>query len=290
MWLFLKVNSRLATCIAMPELPEVETVCRGLQPYLEHKIITNFKLNRGNLRFAFPDNMEKITSGQYVQKIHRRAKYILIELANNYTLLIHLGMSGRFNISPLTDYEQQKHDHVLIQSENHVMAYNDARRFGYMDLIETPTLFEHKHLNRLGVEPLSPSFNSDYFYQTAQKRKTPVKTLLLDQRFIAGIGNIYASEALFLAKIHPETASNTLTKRQCAKLVKAVKAVLEKAILAGGSTLKDHKQPNGKSGYFQHQFQVYGKNNQPCLTCKQPLLKIVQAGRSTFFCARCQKL
>ncbi len=274
----------------MPELPEVETVCRGLEPYLSGKVIKNFQLNRLNLRFPFPDKMEQLVKGQPVQRLHRRAKYILVELQNGYTWLIHLGMSGRFNISPLATYETQKHDHVIVESDGHVMAFNDARRFGYMDLIATRELYQHKHLKNLGIEPLSDDFNENYFYKIARHKKSPIKTLILDQHFIAGIGNIYASESLFLARIHPQTASGDLSEQQCADLVQAIKATLAKAIIAGGSTLKDHKQPNGKSGYFQHQFQVYGKHKQPCTQCATPLEKVVQAGRSTFFCKVCQQV
>ncbi len=270
----------------MPELPEVETVCQGLRPHMEGNVIASVQLNRPNLRFSFPNNFASILSGTRVESITRRAKYILMHLDNDHTLLSHLGMSGRMLIDP---EETNKHDHVVFHLENGRVVYRDPRRFGFMDLVPTPNLDSNRFLRSLGVEPLSQELDGTYLSAAFNKKHGPIKSLLLNQSIIAGLGNIYVCEALFETGIHPETPGYALNEMDIETLCVMIKEVLKRAILAGGSSLRDHRQVDGNLGYFQHQFKVYGRERKSCIQCKSPIERLVQSGRSTFFCPSCQK-
>lgn len=283
----------------MPELPEVETVRRGLAPVMEGAIITRAEVNRPDLRWPFPENMAARLTGQKVLGLRRRSKYILADLASKETLLIHLGMSGRMLISgdPLGQFVQnhpphEKHDHVVIHMNNGArITFNDPRRFGAMDLLDTATAEAHPLLAKLGPEPLGNAFNEAYLIAALQNKNTPIKSALLDQRIIAGLGNIYVCEALFRAHISPKRRAGQLYGKNVATLVPVIRAVISEAIEAGGSSLRDFKQTSGELGYFQHRFDVYDREGQPCRSpgCDGVITRITQAGRSSFYCASCQR-
>ncbi|MGH1464592.1 MAG: bifunctional DNA-formamidopyrimidine glycosylase/DNA-(apurinic or apyrimidinic site) lyase [Cognatishimia sp.] len=283
----------------MPELPEVETVCRGLAPAMEGVVITQADINRPDLRWPFPKNMAQRLTGATVKGLRRRSKYILADLSTDETLLIHLGMSGRMLISgdPLGQFAHnhpapQKHDHVVLHMSNGArITFNDPRRFGAMDLLDTATASEHPLLASIGPEPLGNDFHEDYLIARLNGRKTPVKSALLDQKIIAGLGNIYVCEALYRAKISPKRHVNKLSKSEVSSLIPIIRKVLEDAISAGGSSLKDFRQADGELGYFQHSFDVYGREGEPCRTpdCDGQIMRITQSGRSTFYCTQCQR-
>jgi len=275
----------------MPELPEVETVCRGLAPLIG-KTISCVNQRRANLRIPFPDKLATRIETATIISIHRRAKYILIDLDNNQTLIIHLGMSGR-----VTLYENQnlptagKHDHLILTfTDNAAIYYHDPRRFGMVELCPTADLDQHKFFNHLGPEPFSNSFNGPYLYQTLKNKKSVIKQVLLDQTLVCGLGNIYVCEALFHAGIRPTRRAHKITKAESEALVLIIRDVLTKAIEAGGSSLKDFAQANGELGYFQHRWAVYGKENENCphKNCSSQLKRITQSGRSSFYCPSCQ--
>ena len=275
----------------MPELPEVETVRRGLLPVMEGQAIVQADINRPDLRFALPAGMKGRLEGATVQALRRRSKYILADLSSGETLLIHLGMSGRMLVSGHSlgrfyhDHPAPlKHDHVVLHLASGArVTFNDARRFGAMDLYATAA--SHALLAGLGPEPLSNDFNEVYLAQRLAGRKSPIKAALLDQRVVAGLGNIYVAEVLFRAGIHPaRLAADT----PAAPLVPLIRAVLAEAIAAGGSSLKDYRQTDGELGYFQHRFQVYDRAGAPCVTCGTPIGRLVQSGRSSFYCPNCQ--
>lgn len=278
----------------MPELPEVETVRRGLQPVMEGAQIIRADINRPDLRFPLPLGMKARLEGATVQTLRRRSKYILADLSTGETLLIHLGMSGRILISGQslgTFYHDhpapQKHDHVVFHMENGArITFNDARRFGAMDLMDTATAAAHPLIAPLGPEPLGNDFNETYLTQRLQGRQTPIKSALLDQHNIAGLGNIYVCEVLFRARVHPARAA---ADTNAAPLVSIIRTVLTEAIAAGGSSLKDYRQTDGELGYFQHRFQVYDRKGDPCPTCRTPIERLVQSGRSSFYCPNCQR-
>jgi formamidopyrimidine-DNA glycosylase len=265
----------------MPELPEVETVKNGLEPVLSGSIIKKVRLNRANLRTPFPDQMVERLQNRRCQNLRRRGKYIWIDLDSNETLVVHLGMSGSFTINPK---EVKKHDHVVIETENHKIVYNDPRRFGMMFFVKTGEEHHHQSFSKMGVEPLGNIFHADHLKAKLDNKKTPIKTSLLDQHIVSGVGNIYACEALYMAGINPTQQSCTLTLSQCENLVHAIKQVLKDAIESGGSSLRDHKQTDGTMGYFQHSFKVYGREGQPCPETGDIIKKITQSGRSTFYC------
>ena len=283
----------------MPELPEVETVRRGLMPAILGQIIFMAEVNRPDLRWPFPKNMAKRLTGARVTALRRRSKYILMDLDRGETLIIHLGMSGRMLISGFklgnffTEHPAaEKHDHVVFQMENGArVTFNDARRFGAMDLATTAEVENHKFLTSLGPEPLGNSFNEGYLKGALAGKNTPIKTALLDQRIIAGLGNIYVCEVLYRSKILPTQKAATLSKLAIGKIVSTIREVLEEAISAGGSSLKDYRQTGGELGYFQHNFQVYGREGETCKekVCKGTIKRITQAGRSSFFCPQCQR-
>ena len=283
----------------MPELPEVETVRRGLEPSMSGAIILRADVNRPNLRRPFPDRMAERLAGARVERLRRRSKYILADLDRGETLLIHLGMSGRMTVSgdPLGQFVHthpalQKHDHVVFHMENGArITFNDPRRFGAMDLIDTATAQAHPLLARLGPEPLGNTFNEAHLVAAFEGKNTPVKTALLDQRIVAGLGNIYVCEALFRAGIDPTRKAGRLSEAQVASLVPIIREVLNEAIASGGSSLKDFRQADGELGYFQHNFRVYGREGEACKSegCTTAITRLVQAGRSTFFCPSCQR-
>ena len=280
----------------MPELPEVETVRRGLAPVMEGKRIRKAEARRPDLRWPLPEHFAERLTGRKVQHLGRRSKYILAALDGDETLLIHLGMSGRMLISggPLgqfhyDDPKEQKHDHVVLKMEDgETVTFNDARRFGAMDLVPTDKVEDHWLLKNLGPEPLGNRFDADYLAGRLKGRKSSIKAALMDQRIVAGLGNIYVCEALFAAGINPKTAAGRIAKPRIEKLVTAIREVLNRAIAAGGSSLRDHRQTSGELGYFQHSFRVYDREGKPCPGGHGPVRRIVQGGRSTFYCPDCQ--
>ncbi len=274
----------------MPELPEVETVCQGLRPHFEGNRIEKVEQRRPNLRFPFPDNFVQRLEGKRVERIERRAKYIQVFLEDGQVWLTHLGMSGRFIIHDET-YESSPHDHVAVHLHSGISVYyRDPRRFGYMDVCLQSELSAHRFLQVLGVEPLSEDLNADSLGLIFAGKNRPLKLALLDQTLIAGLGNIYVCEALYLSRLSPWRPAGTLNKVEQKLLVATIKDVLKKAIQAGGSTLKDYAQVGGDTGYFQHQFQVYGRAGESCMDCDKPVLQQRQGGRSTFYCGWCQKV
>jgi formamidopyrimidine-DNA glycosylase len=289
----------------MPELPEVETVRIGLAPVLEGYRLTKVETRRGGLRVPFPRNFAGRLTGKRVNTLRRRAKYLLAELDNGETLVIHLGMSGRMavyaegGVRKLGQYVYDaapvgagsgKHDHVVFETDAPArIVFTDPRRFGLMTLVPTDTLDDDKLFEGLGVEPLSNHFHADYLAAVLKGKKTPIKSALLDQRVIAGIGNIYACEALFRARISPKRLAGKVRAAEIPVLADAIKTVLREAIAAGGSSLRDYRQADGNLGNFQHRFQVYDREGEPCPSCQGTIKRIVQAGRSTFYCPKCQK-
>ena len=277
----------------MPELPEVETVRRGLAPVLEGTRIARAEVNRPDLRWPFPPRMAERLAGQRVLRLRRRSKYILADLDGGETLLVHLGMSGRILISgdPLGRFVHdhpapEKHDHVVLHLDGGArVTFNDPRRFGAMDLIATPQLEAHPLLARLGPEPLGNSFHEAHLAAALKGRRAPIKAALIDQRIVAGLGNIYVCEALWRARISPRRRAGAISRTRLAGLVAAIRAVLTDALAAGGSSLRDYRRTDGELGYFQHSFDVYDRQGQPCRTpdCQGRIRRIVQSGRSSFF-------
>ena len=280
----------------MPELPEVETVRQGLADVLEGRRLHRVQAMRPDLRFPLPENFEGRLSGRQVEKLARRGKYLLIHLQERLTLIAHLGMSGRFRIFNTSPPPLERHDHVVFEAEGGIsVRFNDPRRFGFMDLADTDTLAGHKMLKNMGPEPLANDFNGPVLAAALKGRKSPIKAALLDQSVIAGMGNIYVSEALFRAGLSPKRKSGTVQGGRAENLARAIREVLNEAIAAGGSSLRDHRQPSGELGYFQHSFAVYGCTGQPCpgCTCDPTrtggIRRITQSGRSTFYCAAKQR-
>lgn len=282
----------------MPELPEVETVRQGLLPVMQGHVIARAEVNRADLRFAFPPRMAERLTGARVLGLRRRSKYILVDLSTSESLLIHLGMSGRMLISGQApgvfhhDHPAaQKHDHVVLHMDNGArVTFNDARRFGAMDLMATAGAEAHPLLAGLGPEPLGNGFDESCLAARLAGRRTPIKSALLDQRNVAGLGNIYVCEVLFRARLHPARLAGDLTADEVARLVPLIRAVLTEAIAAGGSSLRDYRRADGELGYFQHRFQVYDRQGEPCPTpgCAATIQRIVQSGRSSFYCPTCQ--
>lgn len=269
----------------MPELPEVETTVRGLAPVLEGQAIERVTLNRADLRRPFPDGLGQRLIGAQVIAMGRRAKYGLIGTNRGDTLIFHLGMSGRWRIDPA---EIGKHDHLIIETAQHRLALNDPRRFGSVDLVATDQLAAWPAFAALGPEPLGPDLTAHYLAEAFKGRVAPIKALLLDQRIIAGLGNIYVCEALYMAGIAPTRLGGTISKAKISKLVEAIREVLAAAIEAGGSTLRDYARPDGELGYFAKQWRVYGREGEPC-DCGRPVERRVDSGRSTFWCPKCQR-
>ncbi len=274
----------------MPELPEVETIARGLHSTIRDKPIESLLLRREGLRYPFPQQLTPLTVGAQIQQVSPRAKYLLFHLNNAHTILIHLGMSGRMVIHPHKVNYLDSHDHVIFTfDDTSQLIFNDPRRFGSVDIIETKTLYTHPSLASLGLEPLDDAFDDSILYQMTRGSRTPIKQWLMDAKKIVGIGNIYACEALFRSRIHPQRQAQTLRNPESERLTNCIKQVLSDAIAAGGSSLKDYKQSTGELGYFQHQFDVYGRAKSPCKICYTSIEQIKQSGRSTFFCSSCQR-
>ena len=293
----------------MPELPEVETVRRGLEPWLGGARIDKVRLNRADLRFPFPERFSEKLTGSTIERVDRRAKYLLFRLSNGFTWLSHLGMTGSYRFAgrafkePSRYYEpgvDEKHDHVVLELTHPTegtltLIYADARRFGFMDLFEHDE--DSPYLLDLGPEPLSNAFNAEEMAERFKGKTAPMKAALLDQRVVAGLGNIYVSEALHRAHILPTRQAKTLVLKSGAAskrldgLADGVRTVLLEAIEAGGSTLRDFRDAEGGSGYFQHRFAVYDREGEPCPTpgCRGIIHRIVQSGRSTYYCPVCQK-
>lgn len=283
----------------MPELPEVETVRRGLEPVMTDTVIESAQVNRPDLRWPLPVNMSERLTGQRVLGLRRRSKYILCDLKGGETLLIHLGMSGRMLISGAQvgafahpHPAPEKHDHVVLNMVGGArITFNDARRFGAMDLAQTSEVDSHKWLAGLGPEPLGNAFSEDHLVARLKGRKMPIKSALLDQKIVAGLGNIYVCETLYRAGIHPARQAGAISERRVRSMVPIIRQVLEEAIAAGGSSLRDFRQADGELGYFQHNFDVYGREGMTCKTqeCQAEVRRIVQSGRSSFYCPTCQR-
>lgn len=297
----------------MPELPEVETVKRGLAPAMEGAKITKVDVNRPNLRFPFPENFAKRLKGQLIKSVGRRAKYLTIFMDNDEVLIMHLGMSGSFHVEqvksnktyPLDIHHDRDrlvaHDHVIFHVKGpngkFSIVYNDPRRFGFMDLIAQNALSAHKYFAKLGIEPTGNSLDGECIAGLFKGKSAPLKSALLDQKLIAGLGNIYVCEALWQAGLSPKRIAKTIStshpvaKKRAALLSDAIRGVISRAIEAGGSSLNDHRQTDGTLGYFQHRFRVYDREGDPCSqnNCQGVIKRITQSGRSTYYCNKCQK-
>lgn len=278
----------------MPELPEVETVRRGLAPSMEGKRVRILELNRADLRFPLPSGLKSRVEGRAIVSIGRRGKYLLFHLEGKEggVLILHLGMSGRLVVAPPGSSLRERHDHVVFVMEDGTsIRFNDARRFGMLDYTEKSALATHKLLARMGPEPLDDAFTGKVLAAALAGRSAPIKAGLLDQRVVAGLGNIYVSESLFWAGLSPLRAAGTVTGVRADRLVAAIRDTLTRAIAAGGSSLRDYVQASGELGYFQHQWAVYGKAGERCpgCDCRKGIVQITQAGRSTFYCARRQR-
>lgn len=288
---------------SLPELPEVETVRRGLAPHLEGKRIARVRLNRPDLRLPFPPDFARRAEGAGILPLGRRAKYLLVPLDTGETLVIHLGMSGRVLILRPESEEKpgrfhhdvsrlEQHDHaILTLDDGSSLVFNDPRRFGFMLLEPTETLERHAAFAGLGVEPLGNAFDAGHLIARFAGRRTPLKAALLDQRNIAGLGNIYVCEALHRARLAPERSAASLTRDEAERLAPIIRDVLSEAIEAGGSTLRDYRHEDGSLGYFQHAFRVYDREGGECRNpgCSGIIRRIVQSGRSTFHCEQCQR-
>lgn len=271
----------------MPELPEVETVVSGLKNHVVGKTIKNVIVRNKSLRWQIPDDLNELISNKKILSLTRRAKYLLFEFNHGY-LLMHLGMSGKLYIKTEND-EVKKHDHIdFILEDKSIIRYNDARRFGCCLWANDPT--EHSLLKNLGPEPLTPAFDAEFAYNLSRNKKTSVKQFLMNNKYVVGVGNIYANEALFAAKIHPLTPVMNIKLDQWEKLIKEIKRVLKEAILQGGTTLKDFVNSNDAPGYFAHSLKVYGKSNKPCPECGKPLQSLMIVQRNSVFCENCQNL
>ena len=293
----------------MPELPEVETVRRGLAPALEGRRFARVTLRRADLRFPFPEGFVQLVTGARVEALRRRAKYLLAELSTGDALVMHLGMTGRFRVETPAEAEEPggfyhelpphpAHDHVVFEMEGGpTVTYNDVRRFGFMTLVPGTHIETTPPFAGMGIEPLGDELDGARLATLFARRRTPLKAALLDQRLVAGLGNIYVSEALFRARLSPEAMAGTIAtptgkpRASAILLAGAIKAVLEEAVAVGGSTLRDHAQVDGNAGAFQERFRVYDREGEPCVTpgCRGAIRRLVQSGRSTFYCTECQK-
>ena len=283
----------------MPELPEVETVKRGLEEFIINETIRKVYLSELKLRFPWPKNFISEVVGKKIASIKRRAKYIIISLSQGYSIIAHLGMSGSYKVlkkNVTQDYTRLKHDHLVIELDNFILVYNDPRRFGYIDLTNKEPE-KHKFLSLLGPEPLSNSFNENDLAGSLLNKNKPIKNTLLDQSIVSGLGNIYVCESLFRSKINPKkNCSKLITSKgkpreKLILLVNKINEVIKEAINVGGSTLRDFSSTDGKMGYFQTSFNVYDREGEKCLldNCGGVVKRVVQSGRSTFFCSNCQK-
>ena len=271
----------------MPELPEVETTCKGISPHLTNKTISKIIIRQPKLRWPIPSKIKSLLPDIKIQSVTRRAKYILIKTKLG-TLILHLGMSGSLRIIKSTT-PPDKHDHFDLALKNgFCLRFHDPRRFGCILWTEDDP-FSHKLLNQLGPEPLSDNFTADLLHKQSRNRKINIKQFIMNGHIVVGVGNIYASESLFLAGIHPRKAANTVSLIRYKKLVSSIKKVLAAAIKQGGTTLKDFTQSDGKPGYFQQQLNVYGRKGEKCSVCKKPITHCVLGQRATYYCTQCQK-
>ncbi len=277
----------------MPELPEVETVCRGLEKSVKGKVFRKITLRRNDLRLPFPAGFAQRLAGAAITNISRRSKYILLENDNDNdsgVLVAHLGMSGRILVQDRPPEQPEKHDHVIMEfTDGSALVYNDARRFGLMTLAAKDNIAAHPLFAHLGPEPLSEDFNSEYLCRALKNRVMNIKVAIMDARIVVGVGNIYACESLFRSGILPVTPAGKIGRKRIAVLVKNIKQVLLEAIESGGSTLRDYVRSDGDLGYFQHNFAVYNREKLPCPACQTPIQRIKQQGRSTFYCPKCQR-
>lgn len=272
----------------MPELPEIETLKRGLQNYLTGRKILEVKLQRPDIRYKLSEELLPRIRDTTILALRRVAKYLLIDLDNDYSIAVHLGMSGRFTIRAF-DHMVLKHDHVIFGLDNQwSLVFNDPRRFGMIYIFPTAALGQ-KIFGKLGPDPLSKDFNTRYITARLTNRKVPIKNALMDNTFVVGIGNIYASESLFLANISPQRQSCSLVDTELNNLVKSIKNVLAKAILAGGTTIKDFVNSDNKPGYFKQELLVYARQGKKCTKCDNIIIKIKQSGRASFYCPNCQR-
>lgn len=272
----------------MPELPEVETIVNGVKPYLINKKIIKCNVFTKKLRWNLQNDLAKKLINKKINKIERRAKYIIIS-GENFFLTIHLGMTGTLRVSNKKE-KKEKHDHFILQlSSKYILKYNDPRKFGMIFFSEESPISSNKLFNNLGLEPLSKKFNAEYLYKISRNRNVAIKSFLMNSNIVVGIGNIYASESLFLAEIKPNKISKKLTKTNCFALTNSIKKVLKNAIKKGGSTINDYITVDGKKGYFQYDFKVYGRTSLPCHICRNKILQIKINQRSSFYCKTCQK-
>lgn len=277
----------------MPELPEVETVMRGMQARLDGRVIVRAEVRRPDLRWTLPENLAARLTGARVVGFRRRAKYILMRLEGEVSVLLHLGMSGRITLRARGKNDPELHEHVVLETDDGwEVAFVDPRRFGSIDLVRTNYEDDHRLLAGLGPEPLSKFFTPTVLETALSGKRMPIKAALLDQRLVAGLGNIYVCEALFRARIPPTALAGTVSTK---RLVPEIKATLNEAIAAGGSTLRDYVQPGGELGYFQHAWQVYGREGEPCPACPgkpecDGIARITQSARSTFYCPKLQRI
>ncbi len=283
----------------MPELPEVETVMRGLSPFLLGRCLTTIDIRSPALRIPIPKRQLKLLAGHRIVSLIRRAKYILINFDNDQTLIAHLGMTGSFTVYPVhqhKDIDLDRHDHFIFTTDKNVkIIYRDPRRFGVIDVIKTKDIPVYKSLTKLGAEPLEDTFTADILFKKLQSRHLAIKPAIMDQSVVVGVGNIYASEALYLSGIDPTLPAHLLSFKACQILVEKIKFILRAAIESGGSTLRDYRRVGGETGYFQFNFSVYDREGEACPDCTCSLKstggiqRIIQAGRSSFYCPKKQK-
>jgi len=274
----------------MPELPEVETIKESLRKAVEGAKIESVLVNNRCLRISIPHDFEKIVTGHQIKKLYRIAKYAIMDLDNAYSIVWHFGMSGKIKLLSTKNPILEKHDHIVVKTSADTIVYNDPRRFGLITVLPTDKLKEDALFCHLGPDPFDANLNENYLFRKFQNKKTAIKIALLDQNIVAGIGNIYASEALYESGISPLRCCSSLNKNELKKLISAIRITLSKAIDAGGSTLHDYRKPDGSAGYFQLQHSVYGKDGQCCPKCKKNcIIKITQGGRSTYYCPHTQK-
>ncbi len=272
----------------MPELPEVETTCRGIRPHITGKTFAEIIIRQKQLRWPIPENLSETLHGLVIKQVTRRAKYLLLETNNAHTVLLHLGMSGNLRIVN-TQLAPGKHDHVdFVFTDGTVLRFNDTRKFGAI-LSTSEPIFQHKLIGSLGPEPLSDEFKGDHLYQLSRNKKTTVKAFIMDGHYVVGVGNIYASESLFMAGIHPKRQAGRISLKRYRKLADSIKIVLQQAIDQGGTTLRDFVNEQGKPGYFQQSLSVYDRSELACLVCSSLIKQIKIAQRASYFCPNCQR-
>ena len=275
----------------MPELPEVQTIASGLENNIIGKKVSNITISDKKLRLPFPQEIKTVLTDRKILGVTRRARYILINCNNNKSILVHLGMSGKLIYKTFIPDQAGKHDHFTMRfSDNSCLIYNDPRRFGLIDLVDQDKVNNHKMIKNLGPEPLSEEFNADYLCQKLQNKSINIKTAMMDNSIVVGVGNIYINESLFISGISPLTPAKNLKSDKLEILINNIKNILNKAIKLGGSTLRDYVNLNGNVGEFQNDFKIYGRQNQECISCNSKIKRIKQNGRSSFYCEKCQSV